>query len=537
MPIVVAKGERITRDFVEVNSDGTIMKENGIVIKNGKMGKVDKNGVFEEIPPPVYTGWNLFRTQVVHQFIEVYPEYTFLKERHSEPLIDDLLYFKLYNMSKDEVEENKKNEKIARGFKAIEGPRKAVINGYDSIYDYDTSRYITTRPRVDDLLYFELYNMSEDEIEKNKKRKAVINGYDSIYDYDTSRYITTRPRVDDALYFKLYNMSNEEIRKQKEKIADRLPPSPKKVLRKAVINGKDSIFDYEKFEYITTGPKEPQFNKAGTYYDDLLKKYKKYEIYKRYEKYKTYTENPEKYEKYEEYEKDKKKYTENPEKYKKYEEYEEYKRYEKYKTYTENPEKYEEYEKDKKKYTENPEKYEKYTENPENPEKYEEYEEYKEYKPFLLDERESIFANRKDQDLMYVTKTPKPMSGGGNKSLSHDYEELFEMEPEPVMTDYTDLFEMEPEPVMTDYTELFEMEPEPVMTDYTDLFETEPEPVMTDYTELFETEPEPVMTDYTELFETEPEPVMTDYTELFETEPEPVVVVVASVEDCTDLFE
>ena len=91
---------------VQHQSDGTIMKENGIVIKNGKMGKVDENGVFEEIPPPVDTGWTtyFFRSPVVHQFTEVYPENTYLKER--EPLIDDTIYFKLYNMSDDEIEEN-----------------------------------------------------------------------------------------------------------------------------------------------------------------------------------------------------------------------------------------------------------------------------------------------------------------------------------------------------------------------------------------------------------------------------------------------
>ena len=219
-----------------------------------------------------------------------------------------------------------------------------------------------------------------------------------------------------------------------------MPPSPKKVLRKAVINGKDSIFDYEKFEYITTGPKEPHFDEAGTYYDDLLKKYEKY------------TKNPEK------------------EKYKPYEQ----------------------------------------------------------YKPFLLDTRESIFANRKDKDLMYVTKTAKPMSGGGLR-LNHDYEAMFqeecEKEPEPFMEDYTDLFETEPEPVRKDYTDLFETKP--VNKDYTDLCEMEPEPepepvvvvvFVEDYTDLFEMEPEPepVVTDYTDLFETEPEPVVKDYNMLFE---------------------
>ena len=446
MPIVVAKGQRITRDFVEINPDGTIMKENGIVIKNGKMGKVDENGVFEEIPPPVDTGWTtyFFRSPVVHQFTEVYPENTYLKER--EPLIDDTIYFKLYNMSDDEIEESKRNEKIVPGFKTIEGPRKAIIHSYDSIYDYDTSRYITTRPAVDNTFYFKLYNMSDDEIEESKtikgSRNAIINGHDSIYDYDTSRYITTRPRVDDEQFFKLFT-SNVEIRKQKEKIS----PTPIKGLRKAVINGKDAIYDYEKSEYITTGPNEPHFDL--NYYDKLFKKYEKY----------------------------------------------------------------------------------------------------KQYKPFMLDKRESIFANQKDEDLMYVTKTPKPMSGGDNKSLNHDYDALFqrecknispthvdynalfEMEPEPVITDYTDLFEIEPEPVITDYTDLFEMEPEPVITDYTDLFEMEPEPVITDYTDLFEMEPEPVITDYTDLFEMEPEPVITDFTNLFEMEPEPVIT------DYTDLFE
>jgi hypothetical protein len=450
MPIVVAKGQRITRDFVEINPDGTIMKENGIVIKNGTMGKVDENGVFKEIPPPVDTGWTtyFFRTPVVHQFTEVYPENTYLKER--EPLIDDTIYFKLYNMSDDEIEESKRNEKNVPGFKTIEGPRKAIIHSYDSIYDYDTSRYITTRPAVDNTLYFKLYNMSDDEIEESKTiegpRNAIINGHDSIYDYDTSRYITTRPWVDDEQFFKLFNTSNVEIRKQKEKISAGLP-TPIKGLRKAVINGKDAIYDYEKSEYITTGPNEPHFDL--NYYDKLFKKYEKY----------------------------------------------------------------------------------------------------KQYKPFMLDKRESIFANQKDEDLMYVTKTPKPMSGGDNKSLNHDYDALFqrecknirpthvdynalfEMEPEPVRKDYTDLFEMEPEPVITDYTDLFEMEPEPVITDYTDLFEMEPEPVITDYTDLFEIKPEPVITDYTDLFEIKPEPVITDYTDLFEIKPEPVIT------DYTDLFE
>ena len=389
IPYVFEPGERITKDFVEVNPDGTIMKENGIVIKNGTMVKVDKNGVFGEIPHPV-TRWSTYLfTPAVHRFIEVYPDNTYLKEgdiaengelqqntydynsdgpnnyekhlkfsaRFIQPLIDDLLYFKLYNMSDDEIEENKRNEKIAPGFKTIEGPRKAIINGYDSIYDYNTSRYITTRPRVDD-----------------------------------------------EQFFKLFNTSNKEIRKQKEKIVDRLPPSPKKVQRKAVINGKDAIFDYETFKYITTGPNEPHIDLTGTYYDDLFKKYEKFVNFQNYEKY-------------------------------------------------------------------------------------------EKYKPFLLDKRESIFANRKDKNLMYVTKTPKPMSGGNNKSLNHEYEALFqqefEMEPEPAREDYNELFEMEPEPVKKDYADLFEMEPEPVVVvafveDYNDLFEMEPEPVRKDYTDLFE---------------------------------------------------
>jgi len=277
-PFVFEPGELITRDFVEVNPDGTIMQKNGIVIKQGKMGKIDERGVFREIPPPISTAsrWSaLLFTPKVHHLVEVYPENTFQTQNmivkdgrlqqntydlvpdgpgkykkllkginiSVSPLVDDALYLKLSNMTKNDVEESKRNEKMAPGFKTIEGPRKAVINGKDAIYDYETSRYIT--------------------------------------------------------------------------------------------------------------------------------------------------------------------------------------------------------------------------------------------------------------------KSSKQMSGGNSKNSNHDYETMFEEEPEPVITDYTDLFETEPEPVIADYTDLFEEEPEPVIADYTDLFEEEPEPVIADYTDLIE---EPVVVvalekDYTDLFE------------------------------------
>jgi hypothetical protein len=368
-PFVFEPGEQITRDFLEVNLDGTIMRKNGIVIKRGMIGKINEAGEFGQIPPQVAKWSSRFLfTPTVHRFVEVYPDNTYLKEGMTvsngqlqentyeyvpdgpnkykkrlkatapkKPLVDNKLYLKLYKMSESDIEETKRNEKIAPKFKTIEGPRKAVIDEKDAIYDYETSQYVTTA--------------------------------------------LTEPELNMDIYNDLFN-----------------------------------------------------------------------------------------------------KYTRKPVKYKMYE-------------------------------------------------------------PIELDGRKSIpFIKKKTLKYSYITNTPpKPMSGGGVKKSNHDYEALFEMEPEPVITDYTDLFETEPEPepVMTDYTDLFETEPEPepVMTDYTDLFETEPEPVMTDYTDLFETEPEPepVMTDYTNLFETEPEPepVTNDYTDLFETEPEPEPV----TKDYTDLFE
>jgi TorA maturation chaperone TorD len=241
------------------------------------MGKVDEGGVFRKIPHPVATGWSSYLyAPPVHHFMEVYPEGTSLK---AERLINDELYLKLSNMSEKEIEESKTKETIAPGFKTVDGPRKANISGSDSIYDYNTSMYIT------------------------KTHNPMSGG--------------------------------------------------------------------------------------------------------------------------------------------------------------------------------------------------------------------SIISLKQDYDNEFFETVPKPVVV--IVALEKDYTDLFEMEPEPVMTDYTDLFEMEPEPAMTDYTDLFEMEPEPVMTDYTDLFETEPEPAMTDYTDLFETETEPAMTDYTDLFEVEP--VRKDYTDLFEVEP------------------
>ena len=335
-PFVFEPGEQITRDFLEVNLDGTIMRKNGIVIKRGMIGKINEAGEFGQIPPQVAKWSSRFLfTPTVHRFVEVYPDNTYLKEGMTvsngqlqentyeyvpdgpnkykkrlkatapkKPLVDNKLYLKLYKMSESDIEETKRNEKIAPKFKTIEGPRKAVIDEKDAIYDYETSQYVTTA--------------------------------------------LTEPELNMDIYNDLFN-----------------------------------------------------------------------------------------------------KYTRKPVKYKMYE-------------------------------------------------------------PIELDGRKSIpFIKEKTLKYSYITNTPpKPMSGGGVKKSNHDYEALFEMEPEPVITDYTDLFETEPEPVMTDYTDLFETEPEP----------------------------EPVMTDYTDLFETEPEPVMTDYTNLFETEPEPVVVV-TSVEDITDLCE
>jgi hypothetical protein len=177
-PFVFEPGELITRDFVEVNPDGTIMKEDGIVIKHGKMGKMDGNGIFEEIPPPISTAsrWMSYLfTPKVHHFVEVYPENTFqtkdmivrdgmLQQNTYDlvpdgpdkykkvlkgvnlvsPLVDDALYLKLSNITDNDLEESKRNEQMAPGFKTIEGPRKAIINGKDAIYDYDKSRYITT---------------------------------------------------------------------------------------------------------------------------------------------------------------------------------------------------------------------------------------------------------------------------------------------------------------------------------------------------------------------------------------------------------
>jgi hypothetical protein len=429
--IVKNESSVIPKDFVEINPGGTVMKKNGIIIKNGTIGKVDDDtGLFGAIPPQT-TRWSSYIfTPAVHRFIEVYPDNTYLKEgdivvsgglqqntydfipdgpnkykkvlrqtrRHVRPLVDDVVYFKLYNMSDDEIEESKKNKKNTDDIKRTEEPRKAIINGYDVIYDYDTYSYITTRPRVDDKQFFELFNTSNKVIKKQKIKN--IKGMPTHMIKDTK--------------------NEQEIESVKGK-------------RKAVINGKDAIFDYEKFEYITTAPTDPQFDKDDTSYDYLFNKYVRDE------------------------------------------------------------------------------------------------DKYKMYKPISLDGRDSIlaFADEDKTKYMYITKTPKPVSGGG-KRLHRDYDAMFQKE-----------FEMEPTPQVEDYNELFEMEPTPQVEDYTELFETEPEPVMTDYTELFETEPEPVMTDYTDLFETEPEPVMTDYTDLFETEPEPepAMVIVASVEGCTDLCE
>ena len=219
-----------TKDFVEVNPDGTIMRENGIVIKHGKIGKVNEKGIFREIPPPV-TGWTgyLF-TPKVHLFVEVFPENTFLEEgmsiingelqentydyfsngpntykkhlktsaRNVNPKIDNKRYFKLYNMSEEEIETSKRKENVAVGFKSIEGPRKAIIRGKNCIYDYKTSQYITTdyEPVYDNNRYENLLATYTKGPEKyiNYIKPIILDGRESIFDVEKNKYVTKTPK-------------------------------------------------------------------------------------------------------------------------------------------------------------------------------------------------------------------------------------------------------------------------------------------------------------------------------------------------------
>ena len=227
---VVKKDE--TKEFVEVNPDGTIMKEDGIVIKNGKMGKMDDKGIFKEIPPPV-TRWSTYLyTPKVHLFVEVYPENTYLQEgmsvdngelqentydfypdgsnkykkhlkathRNVQPRIDNERYFDLYNMSEEEIARDRGSENIKPGFKSIEGPRKAVIRGKDSIYDYKTSVYTTTKrdnPKFSKDLYDLLLSHFQRDPETFKKKKPImLDGRESIFvnKSENKDYITKTPK-------------------------------------------------------------------------------------------------------------------------------------------------------------------------------------------------------------------------------------------------------------------------------------------------------------------------------------------------------
>jgi hypothetical protein len=509
--ILLVVGTITTPTSETKSAEYPILEKYKILEVIGTDGKPGVNGMLQENTYDYVPGDPLIYTKTLVESIPVFPP------------SQNEVYFKLYNMSEEDIMRSKREEAVPEGFKSIEGPRKVIINNKDAIYNYGNSKYITTyvnNPVRNEKDFDTMYNKFLQDPEQFKRYKPItLDKVDCIYDDKNRRYVTKplkmemTPKVEekskpppsdrlevinvggkivknghkgkidetDGLFVELDELGKMPIVVAKEEMISRdfVEVNPDKttvkngiVIKKGIMGKVDEGGVFRKIPHpVATGWSSylyapPVHHFMEVYPEGTSLKAERLINDELYLKLSNMSEK--------EIEESKTKETIAPG----------------FKT------------------VDGPRK-------------------------ANISGSDSIYDYNTS---MYITKTHNPMSGGSIISLKQDYDnEFFETVPKPVVVivalekDYTDLFEMEPEPVMTDYTDLFEMEPEPAMTDYTDLFEMEPEPVMTDYTDLFETEPEPAMTDYTDLFETETEPAMTDYTDLFEVEP--------VRKDYTDLFE